>query len=289
MTPFEFLLPYSLEEALSLLDPEDPGIRAIGGGTAVMLMMKAGVLRPTRLVSLHKIGDQHGTVTVNRGGELVIGALARLADIERQPQVREKWPLLAQALRGVANPRVRAVATIGGNLSHADPHMDMPPVLAALDARVVITGLKGARIVDAEDLCTGYYETVVRRDELITQVLVPPQTGPGAYLKMTTRAAHDWPALGIAAVLKMAGERVERASIFTGAATDRPTRLRQAQLVLEQRGLSEAAVRAAAEAAVVEASLIGDAHGSAEYKSRLLKVALPRAIQSALQRSGSHA
>lgn len=289
MTPFEYLLPYSLEEALSLLDPEDPGIRPVGGGTAVMLMMKAGVLRPTRLVSLHRIGEQHAAVRVNRDGELVIGGLARLADIERHADVRQTWPLLAQAARGVANPRVRAVATIGGNLSHADPHLDMPPVLAALGARVVITGPKGARMVDAEDLCTGYYETVVRRDELITEVFVPPQAGPGAYLKMTTRATHDWPALGVAVVLKMAGEQVQRASVFTGAATDCPTRLRQAQAVLEQRGVDDAALRAAADAATAEVRLVGDAHGSAAYKSQLLKVALPRAIQGALRRSRSHA
>jgi carbon-monoxide dehydrogenase medium subunit len=252
-------------------------------------MMKAGVLRPTRLVSLQKIGDQHAVIRVNRDGELVLGALAPLADIERHLSVREGWPLLAEALRGVANARVSAVATIGGNLSHADPHMDMPPVLGALDARVVITGPKGARMVDAEDLCTGYYETVVQRDELITEVFVPPQAGPGAYLKMTTRAAHDWPAVGLAVVLKVIGEQVERASIFIGAATDHPTRLRQAQLVLEERGLGETALRAAADAAMIEAPLMGDAHGSAGYKSQLLKVALPRAIQAALRRNRSSA
>lgn len=289
MTPFEFLLPYSLDEALSLLDPEDAGIRPVGGGTAVMLMMKAGVLRPTRLVSLHRIGEQHAAVRVNRDGELVIGGLARLADVERHPSVRQTWPMLAHALRGVANPRVRAVATIGGNLSHADPHLDLPPVLAALNARVVITSVRGARMINAEDLCTGYYETVLQRDELITEVLVPPQAGPGAYLKMTTRAAHDWPALGLAVVLRTSGEQVQRASIFTGAATDRPTRLAAAQTVLEKRGLGEDALRAAAEAAMAEAPLIGDAHGSASYKSQLLKVALPRAIENALRRDRSHA
>jgi len=283
MIPFEFLLPYSLEEALSLLDPEDPGIRPVSGGTALMLMMKAGVLRPTRLVSLNKIGEKHAALSVNADGELVIGGLARLLDIERHPLVRENWPLLCQTLRGVANARVRAVATIGGNLSHADPHLDIPPVLAALDARVNIAGPRGKRMVNVQDLCTGYYETVLGRDELITEVFVPAQAGPGAYLKMTTRAAHDWPALGIAVVLKVAGERVDVASIFTGAATDRPTRLPQAQMVLQQRGFGEIPLAAAAEAAVAEVTLIADAHGSAAYKSQLLKVALPRAVQSALR------
>jgi carbon-monoxide dehydrogenase medium subunit len=143
-------------------------------------------------------------------------------------------------------------------------------------------------MVSAEDFCTGYYETVVRRDEIVTQIFVPPQAGPGAYLKMTTRAAHDWPALGVAVVLKMRGGQVEGASVFIGAATDRPLRLRQAQAVLLQRGLAETALRAAADAAVAEAPLVGDAHGSASYKSQLLKVALPRAVQGAL-RHWSHA
>ncbi len=167
MTPFEFLLPYSLEEALSLLDPEDPGIRPVSGGTAVMLMMKAGVLRPTRLVSLHKIGQQHAAIEVKAGGELLIGGQAKLADIECHSAVRAGWPLLAQALRGVANARVRAVATLGGCISHADPHLDMPPVLAALEARIGISGPRGERMVSAEDFSTGYYETVLQRDELV--------------------------------------------------------------------------------------------------------------------------
>jgi carbon-monoxide dehydrogenase medium subunit len=289
MTPFEFLLPYSLEEALSLLDPEDSNVRPVGGGTAVMLMMKAGVLRPTRLVSLQRIGDQHARIARQADGSLRIGGMARLADIEAHADVREGWPMLAQALRGVANPRVRTVATIGGNLSHADPHMDMPPVMAALDATVVISGPQGVREVPAEALCTGYYETVVRRDELITELRVPPQAGPGAYLKLTTRAAHDWPALGLAVVLGLQGERVTRARLFTGAATDCPTPLRNAQSILEQRGLSAPVLREAAEAAVAEAPLVADSHGSAAYKRQLLRVALPRAVQNALNRNRSHA
>ena len=290
MTPFEFLLPYSLEEALSLLDPEDPAIRPVSGGTAVMLMMKAGVLRPTRLVSLQRIGERHSRIERKADGSLSIGGLAKLADIEAHTDVRKGWPLLTQALRSVANPRVRAVATIGGNLSHADPHMDMPPVMAALGAQVVITNATGARNVRADALCTGYYETVLRRDELITELKVPPQAGPGHYLKLTTRAAHDWPALGLAVVLGgLQGDRVTAASLLTGAATDIPTRLHKAEAVLHQRGLGEAALREAADAAVDDAPLVGDAHGSVAYKRQLLRVSLPRAIQIALNRNRSHA
>jgi len=286
MTPFEFLLPYSLDEALSLLDPEDPGIRPVSGGTAVMLMMKAGVLRPSRLISLQKIGSQHAAVSVDAHGALVIGGLACLADVAGHPSVARHWPMLRQALLGVANARVRAVATLGGNLSHADPHLDMPPVLAALGAQVEVAGPQGTRVVAAEDLCTGYYETVLRRDELITRITVPAQAGPAAYLKLTTRAAHDWPALGLAVALTLQDGRVRRASLFVGAATDRPTRLGRAQAVLQGREIGDATLREAAEAAVAEVPLMSDAHGSAAYKAQLLRVALPRAVRGALDREG---
>lgn len=289
MTPFEFLVPYSLEEALSLLDPEDPGIRPVGGGTAVMLMMKAGVLQPTRLVSLQHIGAQHAAIAVNAHGDLEIGGLARLADIEQHPQVAAGWPLLKQALRGVANPRVRAVATLGGNLTHADPHLDMPPVLSALNARVEISGPQGRRTVPVLDFCTGYYETVLQRNELVTKVVVPPQVGPGTYLKVTTRAAHDWPALGLAVVFQGSADRINRATVVVGAATDRPTPLHRAQTLLEQRGTGTEALQAAAEAAAQEVQMVSDSHGSAAYKTQLLKVGLARATLGAFKNHGVRA
>ncbi|HTJ94896.1 MAG TPA: FAD binding domain-containing protein, partial [Pararobbsia sp.] len=206
MIPFELARPRTLDEAIGLLDPEDPDIRPVGGGTAVMLMMKAGVLRPTRLVSLRDVEPQHSRVATGANGELRIGGLARLASLEHSPLVKEGWPLLARTLRTLSNVRVRNVATIGGNLAHADPHMDMPPVLSALGALVTVKGPRGERTVRVEDLSTGYYETVLARDELISEVIVPPQAGrPAAYMKVTTRAAHDWPALGVAVVLEMKG------------------------------------------------------------------------------------
>lgn len=282
MTPFEFLLAYSLQEAVELLDPEDPGVRPISGGTAVMLMMKAGVLKPTRLVSTRCIGAEHSRVHVEPGGWLRIGAMARMADIQSNPQVSSRWPLLAQALCGVANPRVRSVATLGGSLAHADPHMDMPPVLAALGAQVVLESRRGQRVVPADALCTGYYETVIARDELVVAIRIPPQAGQGAYLKVTTRAAHDWPALGLAVVLQMEGQRLQAASIIAAAATDSPTRLADAQAELQRGGLDAQSIARAAEAAAAEAPVVGDAHGSAAYKRQLLRVSLPRAIQRAI-------
>ncbi len=293
MVPFEFMVPYTLDEAISLLDPEDPGIRPVSGGTAIMLMMKAGVFSPTRLVSLHRLETEHAAVRTNAAGELVIGAMARLAALEHDSNVRHGWPLLARTLRTLANVRVRAVATIGGALAHADPHMDLPPVLAALGARITIVGPKGRRTVAADDLATGYYETVIARDELVSEVVVPPQQGPGAYMKVTTRASHDWPALGLAVVLRKHGNAVSGASIVVGAATDKPTRLVGAQAELQDSPFDDAALARAGEAAAAEIHIVSDPHGSAAYKRHLLRVYLGRAIRTALGRAnlppGSHA
>jgi aerobic carbon-monoxide dehydrogenase medium subunit len=284
MIPFELARPRSLEEAIALLDPEDPDIRPMGGGTAVMLMMKAGVLRPTRLVSLREIEPKYAQIRVGSSGELRIGGMTRLAALEHSPLVKEGWPLLARTLRTLSNVRVRNVATIGGNLGHADPHMDMPPVLTSLGASVTIAGPNGERSVAVEDLCTGYYETVLARDELIAEVIVPPQAGrPAAYMKVTTRAAHDWPALGVAVVLDMQGPRIGNASVIVGAATDRPTRLTQAEALL--RGAEpgdDILLRNAGEAGAAQLDIVGDPHGSASYKKQLLKVYLGRAVRTAL-------
>jgi carbon-monoxide dehydrogenase medium subunit len=197
--------------------------------------------------------------------------------------VKEGWPLIARTLRTLSNVRVRNVATIGGNLGHADPHMDMPPVLTSLGARVTIAGPLGERTVPVEELCTGYYETVLARDELISEVIVPQQAGrPAAYMKVTTRAAHDWPALGVAVVLDMQGERIHRASVIVGAATDRPTRLTQAEALLCGALPDDAILREAGDAGAAQLDIVGDPHGSASYKKQLLKVYLGRAVRTAL-------
>ncbi|MFJ1472045.1 MULTISPECIES: FAD binding domain-containing protein [Massilia] len=284
MAPFELARPATLQDAIALLDPEDPDIRPVGGGTAVMLMMKAGVLRPTRLVSLAGIEPEHARLGVGADGALRIGGLARLSALEHSVAVREGWPMLARTLRTLSNVRVRHVATVGGNLAHADPHMDLPPVLSALGARVTVTGPDGTRTLPVEDLSTGYYETVLARDELVTAVDVPAQAGrAGAYMKVTTRAAHDWPALGVAVVLDLDGEQVRDARVFVGAATDRPTRLAGAEALLRGAAARDDAVlKRAGEAAAAELDIVGDPHGSASYKKHLLSVYLGRAVRCAL-------
>jgi carbon-monoxide dehydrogenase medium subunit len=290
MTPFELAEPRTLREALALLDPSDAAVRPISGGTAVMLMMKAGVLRPRRLVSLRAIDGGLAGIGLEPGGELRIGAMTPLVELERAEAVRRGWPVIARTLRTLSNVRVRNVATIGGHLAHADPHQDLPPVLSALGARVTIVGPKGERTVPVEGLSTGYYETVVARDELVIAVTVPPLGKKrAAYLKCTTRSADDWPALGMAVVLETEGDRdgtasavVRTASVFIGAATDRPTRLAAAEGVLRGGRADDATLARAGDAAADELEIVGDPQGSAAYKKQLARVYLRRAVRAAL-------
>ena len=228
----------------------------MSGGTALMLMMKAGVLRPTRLVSLRRLGLEG--IELGAKGELRAGAMTTLRALEKSPIVRKGWPVIARTLRTLANVRVRNVAAVGGHLAHGDPHMDLPPLLSALGATVTIAGPKGERSSPVEALYAGYLETTLARDELITQLQVPPMGGRrAAYLKCTTRSADDWPALGVAVVLD-----AEKMSIVVSAATDKPTRLASVD---------------AAEGLRIESDL----HGSAAYKKQLLRVYLARAIHEA--------
>jgi carbon-monoxide dehydrogenase medium subunit len=283
MIPFELAEPSSLADAIRLLDPDDATVRPIAGGTALMLMMKAGVFRPARLVSLRKLEAQYSGVTAAPDGTLRIGAMTPLAALERSAAVREHAPVITGTLRTLSNIRVRNVATIGGHLAHADPHMDLPPVLIALHASVTIVGPTGERTLPVEKLFAGYFETVLARSELITEVILPAQTARNAaYLKCTTRAVHDWPALGVAVSLHREGSIIRDARVVISAATETPTRLPGVEKALHGATATDAMLRDAGEAAAAEAQLITDGQGSAAYKKQLVRVYVRRALQSAL-------
>jgi carbon-monoxide dehydrogenase medium subunit len=283
MTPFELLEPRTLREAAGLLDAGDAQVRPIAGGTAIMLMMKIGVLRPARLVSLRAVESKYSSIERSSGGGLRIGALATLSSLERSPVVKSHAPVVTRTLRTLANVRVRNVATVGGHLAHADPHMDLPPVLIALGASVTIAGPAGERTLPLDKLYSGYLETTLRRGELIAEVTVPAQgSRRAAYLKCTTRSADDWPALGVAVALDTDGAVVRDARIVIGAATDTPTRLGKAEDVLRGARVDDAVLRRAGEAAAAEAAVIGDSHGSAAYKRELVRVYVARAVRAAL-------
>jgi carbon-monoxide dehydrogenase medium subunit len=287
MIPFELAEPATLKEAIALLDPDDPTVRPIAGGTALMLMMKAGVFRPEKLVSLRNVKDLT-SIDATADGGLRIGAMTPLAVVERSAAVRAHAPVITHTMRTLSNIRVRNVATIGGSLAHADPHMDMPPVLIALGAQVVAASPAGERTIPVEKLFAGYYETVLARNELITSVIIPAQgSRRSAYLKCTTRAVHDWPALGVAVVVESDGATVRDARVVVSAATETPTRLASAEQALRGGAAGDALWRQAGEAAAAEAETISDGQGSSAYKRQLVRVYVARALATALKPDGA--
>jgi carbon-monoxide dehydrogenase medium subunit len=247
-----------------------------------MLMMKSGLYRPQRLVSLRAVERRCFEIAEEPEG-LRIGAMTTLSALGRSALVRKEAPVIADTLRTLSNVRVRNVATLGGHLAHADPHMDLPPVLIALDARVAVVDAKGGRTIPVESLHAGYLQTTLGPGELIAEVTVPRQGARRtAYLKCTARSADDWPALGVAVSLGIVDGLVRAPRIVIGAATDVPTRLAAAESVLKDARVDDTVLRRAGEAAFAEAQVVGDAHGSAAYKRELVRVYVARAVRAAV-------
>jgi aerobic carbon-monoxide dehydrogenase medium subunit len=281
MIPFELVEPATLKEAIAAIDPDDPTVRPIAGGTALMLMMKAGVFTPRKLVSLRKLDGMSGIKTA--GGALTIGALTPLSDVEHSPDVARHAPVIPQIMKRLSNVRVRNVATVGGALAHGDPHMDLPPVAIALGARVRIAGLGGERELAVEDLLTGYYETALKANELIASLHIPAQGKTrAAYFKVTAGSADDWPALGVAVALETDGAAIKSARVVVSAATPKATRLKSVEKLLAGASADDKTLKAAGEAAAAEAEIIGDVRGSAAYKRELLRVYIGRAVRAAM-------
>ena len=287
MIPFDLAEPTSLAEAVKLLNPDDPTIRPIAGGTALMLMMKAGVFNPETLVSLRKIESKYTGISAGADG-LRIGAMTTLGALERSADVRKHAPIITRTMLTLSNVRVRNVATIGGALAHGDPHMDLPPVLMALGATLTVVGPKGERKLAVEDLFAGYYETVLEKNEFISEVHVPSQGSKKAsYFKVTTGSADDWPALGVAVVIEGDAASVKSARIVVSAATQMAMRMKSAEAVLAGARIDDKVLAKAGDAAADEAEILADVRGSVPYKRELLRVYVRRAVRQALDGNGA--
>jgi carbon-monoxide dehydrogenase medium subunit len=202
--------------------------------------------------------------------------------------VARRAGVIVRTMRRLSNVRVRNVATIGGNLAHGDPHMDLPPVLMALDAGIVVAGRGGERMLEVENLFAGYYETVLKPGELITELRIPAQgKRRAAYLKVTTGAADDWPALGVAVSLEPDGKVARDVRVVASAATEKAIRLKAAEQVLSGATIDDAVLARAGDAAAEEAETVSDVRGSAEYKRELLRVYVRRAVRQALDGQGA--
>jgi carbon-monoxide dehydrogenase medium subunit len=284
MKNFELAEPATLEEALTLLAPDDPGVRAIAGGTALMLMMKTRLFQPSRLVSLRRLNGPLTEIRDDEKGMLRIGSLATLTALEHSPVIASRTPVMSHALRTLSNVRIRNVATVGGHLAHGDPHMDLPPILMALGARVHLASRRGERSMAVDDLFVGYYQTAVARDELITAVEIgmPPAGSHTWYTKFTGLSADDWPAVGAAVWFRVTGGRIAAARVAVSAATERPARVPEAEAALIGAPASADAFERASAAAAAGVEPLADIRGSAAYKREMVRVHVRRALERAL-------
>lgn len=275
MEPFELFLPETFDEAVDLLS-SNPGAKPIAGGTALTTLMKERVIQPDALVNLRGLRADHRYVR-SAGDEIRIGALTTLRDIETSDVVRETLPVVAETAGKIASIRIRNVATIGGNLAHADPDLDLPPVLAGIDAEVVVHGTAGERAMDIKEFVQGYYQTDLEPHELVKELRLPVDPDRrGVYLKYRSLSAADWPCVGVAAFTDPAWDGVP--AVYLNSVADTPVFGLDGLTEVFADGVTEAAITAAGELATEQCDPVGDARGSAWYKRRMAGEFTERAL-----------
>jgi carbon-monoxide dehydrogenase medium subunit len=276
MRRFDILEPKSIDEACRILSQEED-VKLLAGGTALLILIKQGIFVPKTLINLKKINGA-GAVTYDSKKGLRVGGLASIYEVESAAAVREHYPLLAQACHVVANIRIRNMATIGGNLAHADYQSDPPAALVALDASVELTNRNTVRTVKLADFLIGMYETGLERDELLTALLVPPpSSSKGIYLKFTTRSSEDRPCAGVAATVQLSKGICEDARVVVGAVSPAPVVISGQDLVAGKK-LSSEIIEEIAGKASQAVDPIDDLRGPADYKRHLVKVLVRRAL-----------
>ena len=274
--------PTSLDEASQTLARYQGEARAIAGGTALVLMLRQGLIRPPALVRLDRV---RGLDSISiEDGMLRIGALATLRDVSASPLVAQHVPVLAEACRLVANVRVRNAATIGGNVCEADYASDPPGVLVALDARVRTRRGGATRDVAVADLITDFYENSLAPDELVSDVLVPipPPDTRAVYLKFITRSAEDRPCLGVTALVQLNSEgRIADARVAVGAVAGKPLRLPDVEATAHGQQPSDELFREIGRRYAESVDPVGDVRGSTEYRKDMVAVFVRRALRAA--------
>lgn len=281
LRPFELAEPASVAEASELLARHGEAARVYAGGTELILAMKEGLIHYDYLVNVKTIPGLAG-VRLD-GGTLRIGAATPHRALERDPVVRERFPVLARLEADVANVRVREVGTLGGNLCFAEPHADPGTLLQVLDATARIEKKGGARTIPVEKLFVGPFETCLEGDELLTEIAVPPlpPRSAAAYLKF---GFLERPSVGVGVAVTLDDGRVADARIAVGCVGPVPRRMREAEAALAGKAVAEsrAALGEAGRIAARASDAITDLHGSAEYKEHLVGVLLRRAFEQAL-------
>jgi carbon-monoxide dehydrogenase medium subunit len=284
MIPFEYRTPKSLKEVHATLKEFGSDAKLIAGGTSLVIMMRQRLVRPNCLVSLRSVRGLN-SIEIHDGGTRV-GGLATHREVESSSLLRRRLPLLAETYHHVATIRVRNMATVGGGLAHADPNQDPPPTLIALGATVKATSADGSRVIPLDDFFTDYYETVLKPDEIVTEVFIPKMApnSAGAYLKFLPRTADDYATVSAAAVLTLDKTRkvISDVRIALGSVGVTPIRATAAEAILRGQPLKAEAFAEAGEKAKEAVDPVSDFRGSAAYKKEMAGVFVRRALEKAL-------
>jgi len=287
MRDFEYLEPTTVDEACAMLKDYGGEARPYAGGAYLSIVMRQGLLQPKALVNIKKINELKGIRFDAKEG-LVIGALTTHRELETSKVAREKFPIFAHVEREVANIRVRNVGTIGGNLAAGEPLTDLAQVFMTLDARVVIAGPAGKRIIAIEELFLDFYHTSLGDDEILTQVIVPPLPPRSGieYIRFSSSSVVDKPCVGVCVRLTSENDdMLNTVRIALGCVAPTPLRARNAEEILSGKRLSPELIEQAAGAAAEECSPTSDLRGSEKFKRGIVRVLVRRAAEKAYERA----
>ena len=288
MRNFDYLEPTTVSEACALLKQHAGEAKVFAGGSHLTILMKQGLYNPKALVNIKKIPELKGIKYDEKEG-LCIGALVTHREIETSALVREKFPVLCDAEREVANIRVRNMGTVGGNLASGEPLTDLSQIFIALDGKVKITSPNGQRTIAVEELFIDFYTTSLAEDEILTQVVLPPLPARSGieYIRFSSSSVVDKPSAGVAVrlTLENSGETIQTARIVLGCVGATPVRGRKAEALLVGKKVTLELSEEAGSIASQECSPTSDLRGSEQYKRAIVRTLVRRATAKAYERA----
>ena len=282
---FEYLRPKTIPEAIAFLQQYGDDAKILSGGQSLIPMMKLRLARPSYLVDINRIaGLSH---IKEESGFLKVGGLTRESELEASPVVRAKYSIIIDTAHVIADPQVRNLATVGGNLAHGDPANDHPATMLALGAQIVATGPKGERVIPVEDFFVSLFSTALQHDEILTEIRIPiplPRSG-GAYFKLE-RKVGDFATAAVAAQLTLDGNGAcQKVGIGLTNVGPTPIKARKAEDFLRGKKLDGSTIAQAAQLAADESEPSADLRGPVEYKKSLVKELTKRALTRAVERA----
>ncbi len=281
---FDYLAPTTVAEAVALLQAHNGDAKILAGGQSLIPAMRFRLSAPATLIDINGIAELYSLT--ESGGYLRIGAMVQEVMLEESALVQQKYPLLADATRVIADPVVRNRATIGGNLAHADPANDHPAAMLAYGAEVVAVGPAGSRTIPIDHFFVDLFESALAPNEVLTEIRIPtpgPNAG-GAYVKVE-RKVGDYAVSAVAVQLTMNGDICTAARIALTNVNPTPMRARNAEAALIGRMLTDEVLESAGQAAAAECEPSADLRGSVEYKRDLTRVLTKRAVRQAASRA----